>query len=228
MTDRAWDLAVLDMAGTTIADEGIVAASVAAALAEVAPDRTVDRDALTSMRGGSKQEMFEVLAPEDPQRAVSAFHESLLRMVGEGRVQPIPGAVDAIRSLQGAGIAVCFTTGFARSLVDAILDRLGWHDLPDDVVTAAEAGRGRPHPDLVLTAALRAGVSAMSRVVVCGDTVNDLRSGANAGAGLLVGVLTGAHDRAALEAVPRSLVVPSVAALPSLLTEPAGSLATFP
>jgi phosphoglycolate phosphatase-like HAD superfamily hydrolase len=53
----------------------------------------------------------------------------------------------------------------------------------------------------------------VSAVAVAGDTVSDVRCGLNAGAGLVVGVLTGAHDRAALQEAGAHLVLPDVTAL---------------
>ncbi|MGN6390889.1 MAG: HAD hydrolase-like protein [Gemmatimonadales bacterium] len=53
-------------------------------------------------------------------------------------------------------------------------------------------------------------------VAVVGDTRLDLEAAWNAGAAWRIGVLTGAHDRAALEAAPSTHVVEAVAALPAL------------
>jgi phosphoglycolate phosphatase-like HAD superfamily hydrolase len=55
------------------------------------------------------------------------------------------------------------------------------------------------------------------RVAVVGDTPLDLIAGKRAGAGLLVGVLTGAGDRQALRAAGASHVIGSIGELPSLL-----------
>jgi phosphoglycolate phosphatase-like HAD superfamily hydrolase len=61
------------------------------------------------------------------------------------------------------------------------------------------------------------GVTDPRHVVVAGDTLRDLEAGANAGAALVVGVLTGAQDAAALEAGPSTHVIASAADLPDLL-----------
>jgi phosphoglycolate phosphatase-like HAD superfamily hydrolase len=54
-------------------------------------------------------------------------------------------------------------------------------------------------------------------VVVVGDTANDLLSGFRAGAGAVVGVLTGAHDRALLCAAPHTHLVDDVTRVPDVL-----------
>jgi len=56
-------------------------------------------------------------------------------------------------------------------------------------------------------------------VAVAGDTVSDVQSGRRAGAGFVAGVLTGAHDAAALAAAGPDAVLPDVTALAAALVE---------
>jgi phosphoglycolate phosphatase len=79
---------------------------------------------------------------------------------------------------------------------------LGWVDLVDLVLSPADAGRGRPWPDLPLTALLRLGGGSVGELAVAGDTPSDVESGLRAGAGVVAGVLTGASTREELAAVP--------------------------
>ncbi len=72
-------------------------------------------------------------------------------------------------------------------------------------------------PDLIFMAMERTGVADARSVMAVGDTVLDLRAGRNAGAGWVVGVLSGAHGRAQLEAEPHDALIGSVAELPALL-----------
>ncbi len=110
-------------------------------------------------------------------------------------------------------------TGFSAATRDALLDALGWRDVADLTLTPEETygRRGRPHPDLVLTAALRLGVDDVRHIAVAGDTSNDLLAGWRAGASLVAGVLTGAHDRATLAAAPHTHLLDSVADLPAVI-----------
>ena len=57
----------------------------------------------------------------------------------------------------------------------------------------------------------------MASVVVVGDPTSDVAAGRPAGAGLVVGVLTGAHDPVALVAAGADAVIDDVSALPALL-----------
>lgn len=111
------------------------------------------------------------------------------------------------------------STGFARVTQDAILDALGWRELVPLTLCPADAGgRGRPYPDMVLEAFLRTrAAEGLRQVAVVGDTSYDMLSGVRAGAGVVAGVLTGAHGGAALRAAGATVVLGSVAELPSLL-----------
>ena len=70
---------------------------------------------------------------------------------------------------------------------DAIIAQLGWGELIDLALSPADAGRGRPWPDLPLTALLRLGGGAVSELAVAGDTASDVESGLRAGAGIVAG-----------------------------------------
>jgi phosphoglycolate phosphatase-like HAD superfamily hydrolase len=64
-------------------------------------------------------------------------------------------------------------------------------------------------------------VTDVGRVAVVGDTALDLQAGANARAGWVIGVLSGAHDLETLGATAHTHLVPSVACLPTLFGLPA-------
>lgn len=222
MTRTDWQLAVLDLAGTTVRDEGMVEAAVAAAVETVEPGRSVSAADFADSRGKPKRALFEALFPDRPEtaaRALEHFDDDLLRRAGSGAVTAVSGAEQAIRRISDHGVRICLVTGFSDQVTRAILDSLGWTGLAQEVLTPASVARGRPSPDLVLTAALHAQVDAMSRVVVCGDTENDLLAGSRAGAGLVAGVLTGAHGRDRLAAAPHTHLLASIADLPEALVE---------
>jgi phosphoglycolate phosphatase len=219
-----WELACLDMAGTTIRDDGLVeqACTVAVAGEGVVPGSREHERMLSLVRktmGRSRIEVFRLVLGDET-RALAAnasFEEAYGLLVADGAVLPIPGATDAIKVLRNAGVKVALTTSFARSTRDAIIDEVGWRDAVDLVLSPQDAGRGRPHPDLVFVAARRLGVHDLSRVVVVGDTPLDVISGCRAGAGLVAGVLTGVGDRAALTAAGATHVLGSIGELPGLL-----------
>jgi phosphonatase-like hydrolase len=228
-------LAALDMAGTTVLDDGVVEyafhraveSTVAGSPAGKAAGSTSTATALADPEdfvrrtmGQSKISVFTELFAGDTELATqanAAFEDTFDRAVERGDVEPMPGAVAAIRGLQKAGIRVCLTTGFAPPTRDRILTALGWTELADLVLSPADAGRGRPSPDMILTAVLRLGIDDVAEVAVAGDTVSDLVAGTRAGASVVAGVLTGSHSRAELEDAPHTHILPSVIDLPAVL-----------
>jgi phosphoglycolate phosphatase len=217
-------VACLDMAGTTVADDGSVMAAFGAAMTEsgIGPGQPGYAEADEIVRvtmGQSKIEVFRrILGADDrAQHANRVFEESYAASVRAGLVAPLPGAVETITALRAAGIRVCLATGFAPVTRDALLDALGWRPLIDLALSPADAGRGRPWPDLPLTALLRLGGGAVSELLVAGDTPSDVESGLRAGAGLVAGVTTGAASAEALTAAGAPHVLDSVAGLVGLL-----------
>ncbi|MFE1366916.1 phosphonatase-like hydrolase [Streptomyces anulatus] len=235
ITRDPFRLVVLDMAGTTVADGGLVeqAFSAAAQRLGVRPGSDEHARQLAYVRatmGESKISVFRHLfAGEDgrdgrdgedkAQRANTAFEEAYGELVDAGRIAPVPGAREAVERLAAEGRTVVLTTGFARPTQDAILAALGWQDLVPLTLCPADAGgRGRPFPDMVLAAFLRTGaVDDVRRTAVAGDTSYDMLSGVRSGAGIVAGVLTGAHDKDRLTRHGATHVLGSVAELPDLI-----------
>ncbi|MFJ4222887.1 HAD family hydrolase [Microbacterium sp. NPDC089695] len=222
---RPLELVVLDMAGTTVRDDGVVESAFQRAAERTGvADRMPWDDALQYVRdtmGQSKIDVFTHLAAGDRDaaaRATAAFEDAYAEIVAEQGVTPVAGAADAIRELKAAGLAVALTTGFAPVTRDALIDALGWRGLVDLALSPVDAGRGRPAPDLVLTALMRMETSSVAAVAVVGDTVSDVESGCRAGAGFVAGVLTGAHDARALADAGADAVLADVTGLHGALT----------
>ncbi|MET9215251.1 MULTISPECIES: phosphonatase-like hydrolase [unclassified Nocardia] len=227
MPDTTIQLAVLDMAGTTVADGGLVlrafeAAATAAGIEPEGPRREQARRYVVDTMGQSKIEVFRALLGDEAaaQAANLAFEAAYDALVDEADIAPIPGAVEAITALRAAGVRVALTTGFSRGTQDKLLAALGWAELADLTLAPSDAGRGRPYPDMVLTAALRLGVDAVDRIAVLGDTTSDVATGLAAGAGIVAGTLTGAHTADQLRAAGATHVIASVAEFPALVLPP--------
>jgi phosphoglycolate phosphatase len=220
----AWRLACLDMAGTTVRDDGLVELAFTAAvekLGVVAGTDAYDKmlAVVRETMGQSKIEVFRRLFGDEAAavRANLAFESAYADQVAGGAVVAIPGAIETIARLRSDGVRVALSTGFARTTQDAILDALGWRGAVDLAICPSDGVRGRPYPDLVLAAAAALGIDEMPAVVVVGDTPADIRSGLAADAGLVVGVLTGASDRGMLSAAGAMRTLGSIGELPGLL-----------
>ncbi|MFH5211851.1 phosphonatase-like hydrolase [Antrihabitans sp. NCIMB 15449] len=217
-------LAVLDMAGTTVADGGLVLqafdiAATSAGIPESGAERDSARKYVVDTMGQSKIAVFRALL-DDEQRAQAAnlaFEQAYDALIEAGNAAALPGAELAIDKLRSAGIKVALTTGFSGSTQSKLLAALGWDDIADLAIAPPDAGRGRPYPDLILTAILRLGIDDVKNVAVLGDTTSDIASGLAAGSAIVAGTLTGAHDEAQFRAAGATHVVATVGDFADLL-----------
>lgn len=213
-------LACLDMAGTTVDDGTAVFDSFRAAINGIGlrgREHDAALDFALDTMGQSKIEVFTTMLEGDAALARVAnelFEAHYEHVVRRGALKPVAGVDALFGELRGGGTQVCLTTGFSVSTRDAIIDALGWRDEIDLALSPADAGRGRPWPDMILTAVVRTRTDGVHNVAVAGDTANDLWSGHRAGAAIVAGVRTGAHDDARLTEAPHTHLLDSVADLP--------------
>ncbi|KRD13761.1 haloacid dehalogenase [Mycobacterium sp. Root265] len=216
------ELAVLDMAGTTVTDDGLVLrafdeAATAVGVPGSGEERESARTYVRDTMGQSKIEVFRHLfgAEDRAQQANATFEQAYTDSI-DGGIAPVPGATEAITRLREAGVKVALSTGFSPATQQRIIDALDWADIADLVLAPGDGGRGRPYPDLILNALLRTGIDDVAKVAVLGDTTSDILSGLRAGASIVAGTLTGAHDADTLTAAGATHVVASVADFPAL------------
>lgn len=215
------DLAALDIAGTTVEEGSAVYSALHDAVRR--HGSTADVADVARWMGADKRTAIRALLERggDPDAVEPAFadFERLLREAYDATPPtPMPGVLDAFAVLRDHGARIALTTGFSADVTGLLLERLGWTEgVVDTVVTTDDVPAGRPAPYMVHRAMERTGATSVARVLTVGDTVLDLEAGTNAGAGLVIGVLSGGVPRAVLEAAPHTHVVDSVADLPALL-----------
>lgn len=218
------DLVVFDMAGTTVEDGGQVAAAFSAVLER--RQIAISAAEIHALRGMSKRAaLAEILqktqgrlATDDEVATLFADFQNELAIRYDGTVKEVTGASATFARLRERGIKVALNTGFERATVDLLLDALNWsHGVVDAVVCGDEVKAGRPAPYLIFHAMEATGIVDVRRVMAVGDTVLDLQAGHNAGAGAVIGVLSGAHPREQLEKQPHTALIESVAVLTELL-----------
>ena len=218
------EMVAFDVAGTVLNDDGLVISAFRNAFEATQPDlwpthgEQWTQYAIDTM-GQSKIHVFTELLgdAEKAHQANLAFEESYVSEIAEVGAVPIAGAEELFKYLRAKGIAVALTTGFSRSTLDTLLIELGWKDLIDLSITPSEAGRGRPHPDMLNMAVEVLGITNSANVIVCGDTAADMQAAVAFGAGQVVGVLTGAHNEQTLHDAGATSVINSVADLKSLI-----------
>lgn len=220
-------LACLDLTGTTVVDDKMVEKAFSEAIATqgIVPSTSAYAKAMVQvhrLRGEPGINIFRALFPDEEARAQAAnvaFERSFDAAIDRMGLSPIPGAEAAMDKLASAGVRVCLTTGFSRATLGRVLDTLGWWERADLALCPEDVGRGRPAPDVVLTAILHFGVNDVRDVAVVGDTGAGVLSGRRAGASTVVGVLSGVHGRERLVESGATHVLDSVAELPGLLLD---------
>jgi len=207
------ELICFDMAGTTVLDNGLVLEAFRRTIEDlrVGPDDAATAEAyVIETMGQSKIEVFTALFGERASSANDAFERHFVESAQELGVSEIPGARSTVETLRDVGLQVALTTGFSPGTREALIEVLGWGDLFELRVSPADAGRGRPAPDMLWWCALRSQITAASSLMVVGDTASDMVAGLRAGAGYCVGVLSGNDDQARLIANGADDVIDSV------------------
>lgn len=183
-----------------------------------------DADEVNSIMGIPKPVAIrQLLREEATDDRVERIHADFQRRMKDfyrtdPSVAAVEGAEETFRQLRSAGVKVALDTGFDRTIVNVLMERLGWGpELLDTTVTSDEVAHGRPAADLVFEAMSRVGVSDVTSVAKVGDTPSDLGEGTAAGCGWVIGVTEGTHTHAQLEPHPHTHLVPNVTHVPSLV-----------
>ncbi|MEV6979911.1 HAD family hydrolase [Sphaerisporangium sp. NPDC051017] len=220
-------LACLDLAGTTIGDIAMVDRAFAEAIATqgIVPGTGAYARAMVHVhrsRGCPKIEVFRGIFPGNEAQAQAAnltFERSYEDTIERAGLYPAPGTVEALEKLRAAGVKICLITGFSRHTVGRVLGAVGWMDKIDLTLCPEDVGRGRPWPDMVLTAMLRLRIDDVREVAVAGDSESHMLCGSRAGASIVAGVLTGAHSRERLIRGGANQIIDSIADFPTLILD---------
>lgn len=105
-------------------------------------------------------------------------HDALFAALLLETTEPLPGASALLTELHRRGHAIALASSARRAEVEHHVANLGARDLVDHVITADDAERGKPHPDLV-----RAALDALGHddAVMVGDTPWDVEAAGRAG-----------------------------------------------
>jgi HAD superfamily hydrolase (TIGR01509 family) len=97
----------------------------------------------------------------------------------KARGQPMPGVTAAIALFERCGLRLAIASSSPLRLIDAVCDRLGLARI-EVRCSAMDEARGKPAPDVYLTAARRLGVAAAGCLAL-EDSPNGLASARSAG-----------------------------------------------
>lgn len=221
-------LVVLDVAGTTAQDGGLVVRAFQIAMEPTNP--TLDElnemtEYVMATMGQRKIDVFTHLCKGDPQEAFDAherFVTAYTDLVAEGLLEEFDGVSGFFAELHKRGVGIGITTGFPREILDPIIFELGWSDLIDVSVAASEVDHGRPAPDMISRALdlynkLHSLDLHVEDIAVAGDTDSDMKAGVTAGAAIVLGVTSGAHSEEQLRQAGATHVTERVLSLLELI-----------
>ena len=212
-------LIVLDIGGTLIADHGEVPEAMLGAFAR--HGITVTPQEFSEWRGASKRGMVRhfVARANKSDALIEPIYADFTQTVTRTyeKVQPIPGAEQALKDLAAMDLILATTTGFDGPLTKSILSRLGWQHYFAGSITSDDVSEGRPAPYMLFRAMEAARINETAVVMAVGDTPLDLQAANNGGMGAAIGVYSGAATEDRLRKERNSGVLPSVAELPDLI-----------
>lgn len=163
------------------------------------------REQIGRVLGPALADCYRALVPDlDPMPLVAAHRAWQKERVRTLPVRPYPHAVETLRTLHDAGVRCGAVT--ARSKVSSLgtLNAAGLGGLLEVVISAEDAPRTKPHPEPLLLAVSRMGLSPQQAVFV-GDTEADIVAGRAAGM-TTVGVTYGFFGPAIANAKPDHLI----------------------
>ncbi|HEY7142180.1 MAG TPA: HAD family phosphatase [Methylomirabilota bacterium] len=138
-------------------------------------------------------------------RKTALYHE-----LADGHALPVPGVVEFIRALAAAGVPRALATSAAAESAARILGGVGLAGAFPVQVTAGQVRRGKPDPEVYLTAAARLGVPPAA-CVVFEDAVVGVEAARRAG--MTVVGLTTAHAEAELREAGAAWTAPDFTGL---------------
>ena len=204
-------LAVFDMAGTTIHDENSVAKAFQAALNQHGYSSVSLQEANEKMGYSKPQAIRELLEihETDPAKItddlIARIHEDFVQgmltyYATDPSIRAVSDAEAVFRSLKKMGIKVALDTGFSRDITDIILRRVGWADgdLVDASAASDEVPQGRPFPFMIQKIMTELGIGDPKSVIKIGDTEVDINEGHQAGCLMSIGITSGVFSEAEL------------------------------
>ncbi len=214
------ELVVFDMAGTVVDENNVVYKTLQKAINKKGHNLTLEF-VLEHGAGKEKhQAIKDILAAVNAEMEPSEpIFEDFKAMLDDAydmlEVTSFAGVEKLLANLKAQKIKVALNTGYNTKIAKLLLKKMNWvkGKQYDTLVTADDAAKGRPHPDMILKAMEILNVSDASKVLKAGDSIIDIEEGKNANCGVTVGVTTGAHTRAQLQSANPTYVLDSLSEL---------------
>jgi phosphonatase-like hydrolase len=219
-------LAVFDMAGTTIMDDGYVANAFRNAflkngyhvsLEDTHPYMGVKKINAVKMM---LEKLGEPFTESDAEEIHSDFVAEMIDFYEyDLTVKQFDDTEEVFRQLKDKGVRIVLNTGFPKVIADAIVNRFQWieKNLVDDYIASDEVLNGRPASYMIDQLMYRAGIDDPMLVAKVGDTSVDIEEGQNAGCGYVIAVTTGSGSREELSSYHPTHIVDHLSEIPAIL-----------
>ena len=212
------ELVVFDMAGTTIADNGEIAAAFKTALKHFGYD--VPKEAINTVMGYKKTKAIKMMlnlygpSASNTEDLIEEIHtvflnEMIAHYSGLNEIEILPYAEEIFLFLKSKGIKVALDTGFTKQIAEVIIEKLGWlknHTI-DCMVCSDDVPKGRPYPFMIEKIMQQVCVTDSQKVIKVGDTEVDVNEGFNANCLYSIGITTGAFTRQELSIYNPSFII---------------------
>lgn len=113
--------------------------------------------------------------PEEIEQLGHRKEELYRHIVSKQGVDRIPGIEAFLKNLNEVGIGCAVGSSTPRKNVETILEMMGFNPYFQAIVCAEDVTRGKPHPEVFLTGAIRLGVDS-ANCVVFEDALAGLRA----------------------------------------------------
>jgi len=116
------------------------------------------------------QWLGDTAAPARIEKIANAKEELYRHLIRRNGISPLPGVADWLYRLHNEGWLQAVASAAPRANIDAVLEALSAAHIFQGIVSAEDVHRGKPDPEVYLTAATRVGVSP-ERCIVVEDAV---------------------------------------------------------
>lgn len=219
-------LAVFDMAGTTVMDENNVATAFQKAfdLNGIAIEKEIVNPLMGYHKPLAIQMVLEQLNIEFDADLIDEIHTDFEATMidfyeNDESVKPLPGTEEIFQYLKEKGICIALNTGFSAIIAEVIISRFQWEEkgLIDDYIGSDEVEMGRPYPFMIKELMKRNGIDDPLLVAKIGDTTVDVEEGINAGCKYVIAITTGVCAEADLLEKNPTHIIHHLSELPAIL-----------
>lgn len=212
---------LFDFIGTTVIekDPSLILSCFGNAFSDHGID--VDLSFLRAHRGRDKSEMIDLALQQQKKplhlrfEILRSFKEHFRNNLSNFREND--HLEDVVMFLKKRKVRIGIGTGLTRDIFQVLLEHFQWERFGFDYIsTAEEAGRGRPHPDMIIDMMVKLHLNNYQFLKV-GDTVADIEEGRNANV-MTAALLSGTQDPTLLRNCNPDYILNSLADLKQIVS----------